>query len=44
MSECVRVNECGTTQIRKQWGQRYHEWITKAEQKMEELQKINAML
>ena len=30
--------------IRRQWGERYHEWITKAEQKMEELQKVNQLL
>jgi hypothetical protein len=31
-------------QIRKKWGERYQEWITKAEKKMEELQQVNALL
>ncbi|XP_011404772.1 PREDICTED: golgin subfamily A member 6C-like [Amphimedon queenslandica] len=31
-------------EIRRQWGERYHEWITKAEKKMEELQKVNQLL
>jgi hypothetical protein len=31
-------------QIRKQWGERYHEWMTKAEKKMEELQEVNTLL
>eukprot|EP00731_Ephydatia_muelleri_P036405 Em0249g2a len=30
-------------EIQKQWGERYHEWITKADKKMEELQKVNSM-
>ena len=38
---CVLVHNL---QIRKKWGERYHEWITKAERKMEELQQINIML
>ncbi|XP_064394411.1 uncharacterized protein LOC135341683 [Halichondria panicea] len=31
-------------EIRKQWGQRYHEWLVKAEKKMEELQQVNTLL
>ena len=30
--------------LRNAWGQRYHEWITKAERKMQELQEMNQIL
>lgn len=30
-------------EIQKQWGEKYHEWITKADKKMEELQTVNSM-
>lgn len=31
-------------EIRRQWGERYHEWITKAEKKMDELHQVNNLL
>lgn len=31
-------------QLHRNWGERYHEWIRKAEEKMKELQEVNTML
>ena len=39
----VREEEL-SLELRNAWGQRYHEWITKAERKMQELQEMNQIL
>ena len=44
ISPCLIMLTPTHPQIRKQWGQRYHEWLVKAEKKMEELQQVNTLL
>ena len=39
----VREEEL-SLELRNAWGERYHEWITKAERKMQELQDMNQIL
>ncbi|KAI6646146.1 hypothetical protein LOD99_9419 [Oopsacas minuta] len=39
----VREEEL-SLELRNAWGKRYHEWITKAERKMQELQEMNQIL